>query len=165
MCQFVIKNKFMNKYFSILLLVITTGFYNVVQAQENEQQNVQKVIEMLFDGMRSGDSSMVSKTFTNDAIMQTVMVNREGETIVNTGQLQGFLNAVGAPKNEVWDERIGSYTIHVDDKLASAWAPYSFYRGESFSHCGVNSFQLVKKEENWKIFFIVDTRRGSDCVE
>lgn len=145
--------------------MMITGLNHEVKAQEKERQNVQKVIEMLFDGMRSGDSSIVSKAFTNDAILQTVVVNEEGETVVHTGQLQKFLNAVGGPKNEVWDERIGSYTIHVDDKLASAWTPYSFYRGETFSHCGVNSFQLVKKEDNWKIFFIVDTRRGSGCVE
>lgn len=42
---------------------------------------------------------------------------------------------------------------------------FEFYIGDKFSHCGVNSFQLVKKDGDWKIFFIVDTSRQSNCVE
>ena len=48
--------------------------------------------------------------------------------------------------------------------MANAWTPYQFWFNDQFSHCGVNSFQLIKVDNTWKIFFLVDTRR-KDCEE
>ena len=53
--------------------------------------------------------------------------------------------------------------IHVDANLASAWTPYEFYVNDKFSHCGVNSFQLVKLKGNWVITYLIDTRRREAC--
>tara|TARA_R100000479_G_C6366130_1_gene195029 strand:+ start:367 stop:837 length:471 start_codon:yes stop_codon:yes gene_type:complete len=146
--------------FSILL--IQPEF---TKAQTQDVKDVQATIEQLFDGMRASDSSMVADAFTKDAIMKRVASNQTGEVIVNTGNLASFLNAIGSPKEEIWDERIGSYDINIDGNLATVWTPFEFYRGDTFSHCGVNSFQLVKKDGDWKIFFIVDTSRQTNCVE
>lgn len=137
---------------------------SIVHAQyTDDEHDVKRTIEQLFDGMRAGDSSMVSGVFFADAIMQTVAQNKDGETVIRNGNLDGFLKAIGTPKDEVWDEQILNYEIKVDGNLATAWTPYKFFTGEQFSHCGVNSFQLAKFEETWKIFSIVDTRRTSNC--
>lgn len=142
----------------ILVLSINT------QAQTPEKQ-VQSVIETLFDGMRAGDSTMVASSFTRDAVMQTIARNQAGEVVIRNGNLQQFLTSVGTPHDDVWDEKIGGYEIKIDGELASAWTPYQFFIGERFSHCGVNSFQLAKIGGEWKIIYIVDTRRRTNCIE
>jgi hypothetical protein len=147
----------------ITLFILITPFITV-QAQ-TEEMEVQKVIEHLFDGMRAGDSSMVAQSFSEDAIMQTVMYNREGEVVKVTGSLERFKQSVGTPHDQIWDEKIGSYSIKIDGPLASAWTPYQFYLGDNFSHCGVNSMQLTKLNGEWKIVYLIDTRRGNNCVE
>ena len=152
----------MKKFSIVIVLLLSSG---AVFAQSGDSQEVQEVIESLFDGMRAGDSSAVSAAFTSDAIMQTIYTNREGELVKAEGSLGSFLTAVGTPHDQVWDERIGSYSINIDAELASAWTPYQFFVGDNFSHCGVNSFQLMKTGEGWKIFHIVDTRRGQNCIE
>jgi len=53
--------------------------------------------------------------------------------------------------------------ILIDSQLASVWTDYKFYIGDKFSHCGVNSFQLVKLNDGWKIVYIIDTRRKEGC--
>ncbi len=146
--------------FALMLTVAESA-----KAQTQDVKDVQAAIEQLFDGMRASDSAMVADVFTKDAIMKRVATNQEGEVMVNNGNLDSFLNAVNSPKENVWDERIGSYDINIDGNLATVWTPFEFYIGDKFSHCGVNSFQLVKKEGEWKIFFIVDTNRQSNCVE
>lgn len=154
------------KYFLLLTAaILLTALPESLNAQTQDVKDVQATIEQLFDGMRASDSSMVADAFTKDATMQRVTQNQMGETIVSSGNLASFLNAIASPKEEIWDERIGSYDIYIDGNLATVWTPFEFYRGEEFSHCGVNSFQLVKKDGDWKIFFIVDTNRQSDCVE
>jgi len=124
---------------------------------------IKSTINQMFDGMRKGDSTMVSAVFVNDAKMQSVFTDENGATQVRTGALSSFLNAIGTPHDEVWDERISFEQILVDGSLASVWTPYQFYLGDKFSHCGYNSFQMAKIAKEWKIVYIVDTRRGEDC--
>ncbi|GAB5408331.1 MAG: nuclear transport factor 2 family protein [Balneolaceae bacterium] len=151
-------------YKSVLFLMLSILMSIPLNAQTQEQE-VQSVIETLFDGMRAGDSTMVASAFSRDAIMQTIANNQAGEVIKREGNLSQFLTAVGTPHEQVWDERIGGYEIKIDGDLASAWTPYQFYVGDNFSHCGVNSFNLAKMAGEWKIIYIVDTRRTSNCVE
>ena len=33
----------------------------------------------------------------------------------------------------------------------------------AFSHCGANSFQLMKGADGWKIVYLVDSRRTEGC--
>lgn len=151
-------------YKSIFLITLFVLVSANLSAQTAEQE-VQSVIETLFDGMRAGDSSMVASAFTKDAVMQTIAMNQAGDVIKRDGNLSQFLTAVGTPHEQVWDERIGGYDIKIDGDLASAWTPYQFYIGDNFSHCGVNSFNLAKMNGTWKIIYIVDTRRNSECIE
>jgi len=132
------------------------------QSGNQESEAVKKVITQLFDGMRKGDSSMVSHTFSKGMILQSIS-NRQGEIQVKTDEPAGFLKAVGTPHPNIWDERITFDQVLIDDNLASVWTSYQFYIGDKFSHCGVNSFQLVKGKEGWKIVYLIDTRRKENC--
>ncbi|HET8866507.1 MAG TPA: nuclear transport factor 2 family protein [Gracilimonas sp.] len=151
------------------ILFATTIFVMVlsgaVQAQNSPEREVQSTIEMLFEGMLEADGQKIADSFTPDAIMQTIVKNEEGDVMVRNGNLDAFVNSIGSAEPGRLNERIGGYEIKVDGELASAWTPYEFYVGEEFSHCGVNSFQLMKTTDGWKIFHIVDTRRKDNCVE
>ncbi|MFP4093374.1 MAG: nuclear transport factor 2 family protein [Cyclobacteriaceae bacterium] len=145
----------------IILLSVLSLISGYLQAQSAEE-DVKTVIEQLFDGMRAADSSMVSPLFASNAVLFTI-VEKDDKVMLPQLAVENFLNAVGTARNEVWDERILAYDIKVDEKLASAWTPYEFYRGKEFSHCGVNTFQLYKSQEGWKIISITDNRRKDNC--
>jgi|AntRauTorckE6833_2_1112554.scaffolds.fasta_scaffold14438_4 hypothetical protein len=151
------------KLFILLFFVIGINFS--ANAQSSEQAEVQATIETLFEGMLEADGDKIASTFQTDAIMQTIVKNAEGEVMVRNGNLDAFVNSIGSAEPGRLNEKIGGYDIRVDGELASAWTPYEFYVGEDFSHCGVNSFQLMKTADGWKIFHIVDTRRQDNCVE
>ena len=166
----------MKKYFAGLLLLICLvvackpkkDIVKVVESEyvKSNKVAVQKVIMQMFDGMRAGDSSMVSGAFLkHDVDMFTSFNNKAGKPIFQKGDLQGFLKAVGTPHDKVWNEVIHSYEILIEDNLAHAWTPYSFYLGEKFSHCGVNAFHLTRTEDGWKIFHLADTRKKKGCKE
>jgi hypothetical protein len=77
--------------------------------------------------------------------------------------VSNFVTAVGKTHPEKWDERIYDVKISADGPMAVVWAPYKFYRGEIFSHCGVNVFTMIKTRQGWKINAITDTRRKTGC--
>jgi len=70
---------------------------------------------------------------------------------------------IAKPHTEAYDERITFDLVKIDGELAMVWASYKFYLGEKFSHCGVDAFQLVKINNDWKIQYLIDTRRRQGC--
>ena len=124
-------------------------------AQNTSEKEIIKPIETLFNAMKSADSLGVKNAFSGSAIMQTFGKNQE----IRTDKVEGFAKQVGASQAGDLDERFTISKILVDGNMASVWVPYQFYYKDNFSHCGVNSFQLAKINNEWKIQYIIDTRR------
>ena len=83
---------------------------------------------------------------------------------IKNDKFKDFVKFIGDQKVGEADERIEIETIRIDGPMAMVWAPYQFYYKGKFHHCGVNSFQLVKLADGWKIQYLIDTRR-KDCTK
>lgn len=115
--------------------------------------------------MKSADSTMLISCFADSAILQTLAKSKTGKVYVRNEGISEFAKQIASlPKGDA-DERITYDVVKVDADLAVAWTPYQFYFKGSFSHCGVNSFQLVRLNGEWKIQYIIDTRRKDNCIE
>lgn len=145
-----------------LLLAGMVAAQDAVRSDKEEKEAVLKVVNTLFDGMCKGDSAMVHSVFHPDARLITSYLNRERIPSLETTSLNDFLEAVGAPHAMIWDEQLVSVDVHLDRTMAQVWAPYRFYAGSTFSHCGTDAFHLVKTSEGWKIIQLTDTRT-TDC--
>ncbi|WP_297337278.1 nuclear transport factor 2 family protein [Algoriphagus sp.] len=144
-------------FLSLMLSIHLSSF------AQTEEENVKAVIQSLFEGMKSKNAALVESAFYAKAPMQTVIPGENGSTI-GTNAVSDFVARIAnTPEETQLDERILDYQIKVDGNMASAWTPYEFYVNDQFSHCGVNSFQLVKMAEGWKIVYIIDTRRKEGC--
>ncbi len=140
----------------------TLGFlalgFSTALAGQNDEAQITAVIERLFDGMRAGDSAMARSAFTDDA--QLVRARADG---VSADGIDGIIRAIGTPRDSVWDEILWDTTVHIDGPLASVWTKFAFFIGSGFSHCGVDSFQLHKGPDGWKIFWLADTQQREGC--
>jgi hypothetical protein len=122
------------------------------------------VVGKLFTAMKAGDSLMLTQCFTDSAILQTVAKTKEGKVSIRNEDVRDFAKQIaGVPKGDA-DERITFNMVKVDADLAIVWTPYQFYYKGSFSHCGVNSFHLVRINGEWKIQYLIDTRRKDNCI-
>lgn len=147
-----------------ILIAGLLGLFLCFQAfSQTEEAQVEAVIKSLFDGMRAKNADQVAAAFSKDALMQTIIAKPEGSE-VGSNAVADFVNRIAnTSEGTNLDERILDYQIKIDGTMASAWTPYQFYVNDKFSHCGVNSFQLVKMAEGWKIVYIIDTRRKEPC--
>lgn len=130
---------------------------------ENQDKAIKTVINRFFEGMEKGDTVLLKSTCTSTMVLQTYMADKEGNMQVYTEDFADFVAMVGSPGTDQYDERIRFEAVHAEKSLASVWTPYSFYINGKRSHCGTNSFQLVKTGEGWKIQYIIDTRRKQGC--
>ena len=147
----------------IVCLLLGVALRAEAQSTAVETQAIKQTITTFFAGMRHGDSTMVRHTLAPGAIFHG-FGGKPGEApTLEIENINGFLKAVGTPHPQIWDERVIFERVFIDANLASVWAPYEFYLGSKFSHCGYDSFQLVKLADGWKIAHVIDTRRKENC--
>jgi len=140
--------------FLLLMMLPVFGF-----SQTSEEDLVKATVNQLFTGMKTSDSVLIKKSFSKNAVLQTI--TKTGE--VKNENINDFAISISKAEKQSLDERITFSNILIDGNLASVWTPYEFYYKGQFSHCGVNSFQLVKSNNEWKIQYIIDTRRKDNC--
>ena len=61
-------------------------------------------------------------------------------------------------------ERSWSPQVRVHKGIASFWAPYDFWIDGKFSHCGIDSFELVKAGDAWKLTSGIYTVEREGCA-
>lgn len=150
---------FMTKIHTLLLVICAWGTFPELSHGQKEDKAVKAVIRNFFKAMEGGDTTALLQTCTAQPVFQTYMKNREGQMEVFTEDFADFVRFVGGPHEEKFREEIEFEAVHAEASLASVWTPYTFYVNGKVSHCGTNSFQLVKEPTGWKIQYIIDTRR------
>lgn len=148
-----------------LPLFFIFGLMNLVAlAQTEEEIQVKQNIIEFFDAFHAKDSIAMKKTVYPSILLQTIGVNNEGKSVLKTENFDDLVKSIiSIPDSTNFQERIKSYFIQTDGNMANAWTPYDFWINNEFHHCGVNSFQLFREENKWKIIYLIDTRRKSDC--
>jgi len=154
---------FSQKIIQLFLLFIFSINYSVVIAQSNTKPI--DVVNQLFDGMRTSNGALVKNAFHPDAKLMSIAKKKDGTTTLPSNGVEDFVKMVETPHNEIYNEQIYDVQVQEDGNLATVWAPYTFYVGKKLSHCGTNSFQLVKENDSWKIIQIIDTRYKENCPE
>lgn len=143
-------------------ILLTISFFSQALKAQTAEDSVKSVVNTLFTAMKNADASAFKTVFTETAIMQTIG-RREGKPAIISESVEDFAKQVSQLKKDSADERISFETIKIDGPLAIVWTPYNFFYNGKFSHCGVNSFQLVRLDGIWKIQYLIDTRRRAGC--
>lgn len=148
-----------NTHCALLVLYLFATLPLYAQKEEKDEKAIKAVINLFFEGLEHGDTILLKKSCTSQPVMQTYMADRDGNWQVFTEDFNELITFVGTPTKDKYDEKIEFESIMSEASLASVWTPYKFYLNGKISHCGTNSFQLVKTQEGWKIQYILDTRR------
>ncbi|MCF1422843.1 nuclear transport factor 2 family protein [Mangrovimonas futianensis] len=146
------------RYIAFLVVSVAVG------QTSNPEIEVKKTIDTFFEGFHKGDTILMKSVLSDKIVLQTAVKDRQGKDKLLTEELKELTLAIGnRPADQKWDERLLDYKIQVDGNMAHAWTPYEFWFNGQFSHCGVNSFQLFQEDGDWKIIYLIDTRRKQGC--
>ncbi|WP_374504854.1 nuclear transport factor 2 family protein [Flavobacterium sp.] len=142
----------MKKILFGFLLFITGSLYS-------QNQEVKNVIETFFQGFHAKDSIVMKSVCSDKLILQSIISNVKGNKLINENSKDFYRSIATIPVATLFEEKLLDYTIQVDGAMAHVWTPYEFFINGKFSHRGVNAFTMYKENENWKIVYIIDTRR------
>lgn len=143
----------MRVYFILFFLLL--GLSSNAQKQE-----IQKAIEIFFEGFHQKDSVKIKTVCADKMILQSISESSvKGNKLSNESADEFYKYIATIPSTMKFQEKILSYNIQIDGTMAHVWAPYEFYLNDKLSHTGVNTFTLFKEKDTWKIIYLIDTRR------
>lgn len=154
-CQYLKMKKTLFVLFSFLSASFVFG--------QDDETAALTVAKQLFVAMETNDGALAASLFIEGAQLQTVHKNKQGETVLSTIPVEKLVEVFGQEKEQAYSEPIWNERILIDGDYAVVWVDYAFYLGNTFSHCGVDIFQMMKQEGEWKIFGLTDTRRKEGC--
>lgn len=126
-----------------------------------DREAVLGVVQGVLRAINEADPVLMQGLLTDGATVTRVFRGGSREaggdgSAVSTIDRAAFIQGTSDPEQgfleRIWDPRI---RIHGD--LATVWAPYDFYLGGEFSHCGVDTFQMVRTPRGWRVHGLVYT--------
>lgn len=64
---------------------------------------------------------------------------------------------------DAWTERLIAPEVRIERDLATVWGRYELVAGDRFSHCGVDHFELVRREGRWLVYNLTWTNQTQGC--
>ncbi|HSD14732.1 MAG TPA: hypothetical protein VLB74_08795 [Flavobacterium sp.] len=141
-----------------LILLIAFCFSFVGNAQKTEVENT---IKTFFEGFHAKDTLKIKSVCHEKMLLQSIIEGQKGTRLEDEKSSEFYKSVATFPSDMKFEEKILSYNIQIDGKMAHAWTPYEFYLNGKLSHSGVNAFTLYKENDTWKIIYLIDTRRKS----
>jgi len=149
-----------------LLVILLLTFTKTALGQEAEKDTIKSVIETFFKGFHAQDSVLMKSVLADTVVLQTTARNTAGKTLFRTEKIEKLISSITSiPDSVAFEEKLTSWSIKVDRTMANAWVGYEFWLNGQFSHCGINSFQLIDFDGDWKIIYLIDTRGKAGCLE
>lgn len=148
----------------LLLILLLSG--SVFSQTSKDEASARKLVDDFFVALHAQDTLALRNLADEGVKLQSIFTNRKGETKLITETYSKFLESLAKiPDSIKFEEKLHNYEVIVNGHMANVLTPYTLYVNDKVSHCGVNSFQLFREEDEWKLIYLVDTRKLESCEE
>ena len=159
----------MKNFFLLLILILTLAESAASQtaAVNDDRRQALAVPVKLFTAMRSKDAAAIRALFMPEGQLVAIDKPRDGEGISKTRVLtaEAFAKLIAEAKASEFIETMAQPEVRLFGDMALVFGRYTFYVGDKFSHCGTNSFNLVRTTDGWKIANAASTLEFSCAQE
>lgn len=134
-----------------------------VRAQDSDRALVIAAVQSFFDAMEKADADLARRILMPDARFFSA-AERDGKMTVRPSDGDAFVASFSNPNRGKALERMWDPEVRVQGAIAQLWTRYDFHSNGTFSHCGVDAFNLVKTDEGWKIASAMWTMERTGCA-
>ncbi|MCY4264978.1 MAG: hypothetical protein OXE78_08990 [Gammaproteobacteria bacterium] len=128
----------------------------------DDQAAILKTVNRFFDALANRDRKSLLKLTIPGSLNISVENPVEDTTQIRIQNYSQLINGMGT-EGPHFLERYWEPIVLIEGNIAVFWAPYDFHIDGIFSHCGIDSFQLVKREGEWLLSNLSWTRQRQGC--
>jgi hypothetical protein len=131
------------------------------QAPSSDERDVLAVVQKFFDAMATCDGGAARSLSMPEG--RLYRLEPGADTGVRSSTFEEFSASLQKCGRQML-ERMWAPQVRVHKGIASVWAPYDFWLNGAFSHCGIDSFDLAKTPDGWKLTGGVYTTERTGCA-
>jgi hypothetical protein len=153
----------LNQVILLFTLVATIALGQTPKTDESGDQAKEAlaVVNKLFAAMRAKDAAAMRAIFSSEGQLAATQ-RRNGQPSVRVYNGEAFAKLI-VDTPGVLKERMYKPEMLVSGDLVLVRGRYGFYVDERFSHCGTNSFHLMRMADGWKIVNAASTIEQANC--
>ena len=144
-----------------ILLSLAMPAMSKTSGEGQSKDEIVRVVNRLFEAMKARDAEAIRRLFSAEGRLVSTFV-RGDQVSVRILTVEAFAK-MAAETREPFIERMFEMEVRLDGDLATVWGKYDFHVGERLTNCGVNSFQLLRAADGWKILHIASTIHTQGC--
>lgn len=153
----------MQRFLIVLSLIFASAAAANAQSADDKTQVI-GVVNKLFAEMAAANPAGILGVHTADSQLVAVYKLKDGKTRIETIDGDKF-SKMFTDKSVVLKEEMYAPNAEVYGDMALVWGRYVFFVGDKLSHCGVNTFNLVRTAEGWKIANGASTIDRTACTD
>jgi hypothetical protein len=137
-----------------LLTVFTTAAFTQTSPAD-DRQAVLDAVDRLWAGMKAKSAEQIKAAFMPDGQLLAVDKDPKNPIALSTTrmftgeQFAKLISEAKVPGDFI--ETMIEPEVKITGDLALVTGRYTFYVGDKFSHCGIDTFNLVRTAQGWKI--------------
>jgi hypothetical protein len=139
--------------FVVVLFLAAFAPFARAQTMDADEKAAIAVSDSVLAALSGGDSKALARLTLDSSVVGGVGL-RDG---VERLSLRTWGLYINRPGPSTFTERGFDATARVQDRVAQVWMPYDLYIGDRWSHCGVDSFTLMKSEGGWRVAALIYT--------
>ena len=136
--------------YKLLILAVALGYSIISFSQSDDRALILETMQKFFDSIEFRDRQLLESILVPNSLNISARELDDGEAQFNVMSYDEVVTALTRPgrnaKERSWDE-----TVLIQGNIAVVWTPYDFHVDGVFSHCGIDSFQLIKQDGQWLI--------------
>ena len=136
--------------YKLLILAVALSYSIISFSQSDDRAAILETVQKFFDSIEFRDRQLLESILVPNSLNISARELDDGEAQFNVMSYDEVVTALTRPgrnaKERSWDE-----TVLIQGNIAVVWTPYDFHVDCVFSHCGIDSFQLIKQDGQWLI--------------
>ena len=136
--------------YRLLILTVALSYSIISFSQSDDRALILETVQKFFDSIEFRDRQLLESILVPNSLNISARELDDGEAQFNVMSYDEVVTALTRPgrnaKERSWDE-----TVLIQGNIAVVWTPYDFHVDGVFSHCGIDSFQLIKQDGQWLI--------------
>lgn len=153
----------MNKPLLVLLFLPLSFLANNACAQ-NDEAAILDTVDAFFAALENRDRVALETITVPGSFNVSVRLDEKEAASYGIRNHAELVTALSSPGDTKRIERYWDPIVLIQKTIAVFWAPYDFHIDGEFSHCGIDSFQLIKQEGNWLLTNTSWTMETDGCL-
>lgn len=143
----------MKQLLIIILFVFLAAADARGQTAAKTSDDASAIPDMLFAAMREKNATKIADLFLPAGQLVAIDKPKDGKGLSTTRVFtpDAFSKMIAGAQGGDFIEKMPEKDVKVSGDMATVSGRYTFHVGDKFSHCGMNTFHLVRTEAGWKI--------------